>query len=93
MAKRKAGRGSRAIAVPAPPNEQESVTIRKIANGYVISRSGTRRGKYFTHEEYSAGRPVVSAAAVPKAVAKRPAAGRPRQPRSAGNEVGHLRGP
>jgi hypothetical protein len=93
MAKRSKSRsGSRAIAVPAPPNEQESVSIRKIANGYLISKSGTRRGKYFTHEEYSAGRPVVTAAA-PKPVAKRPAAARRRQSQSAGNEVGHLRGP
>lgn len=92
MAKRKSRSGSRSIAVPAPPNQQESVSIRRIANGYLISRSGTRRGKYFTHEEYSAGRPVVSAA-VPKPAAKSPAAARARQPRSAGNEVGYLRGP
>ena len=67
MAKRarRNGRGA-GISVPAPAQESESVRIRKIANGYIISRSGTKRGKYFEHEEFSAGRPVVTAAQVPK---------------------------
>lgn len=71
MAKRARSRG-RSIAVPAPAQESESVRIRKISNGYLISRSGTRRGKYFEHEEYSPGKPVVTAQVVrpPKAAAR-----------------------
>ena len=89
MKRKRSGRATQ-MAVPAPPNEQESVSIRKIANGYVISRSGMRRGKYFTHEEYSAGRPVVTAA-ISKAAAKgvKPERHAPRQP--AEREVGFLR--
>ena len=51
------------IAVPAPAGPSESVQIRKISNGYLITRSGTRRGKYFSEDEYSAGRPVISGCA------------------------------
>lgn len=92
MAKRKTRRGgSGQIAVPSPTNQQESVSIRKIKNGYLISRSGSRRGKYFTEDEFSPGRPAVMASIPKPTPAKAPA--RRRQSRAASNEVGHLRGP
>ena len=59
--KRRKKRASGNIAVPAPPTESESVRISKISNGYLIEKSGMKRGKYFTHQEYSPGRPVISA--------------------------------
>ena len=35
--------------------------IRKISNGYLIARESYSRGKFTTHEEYSATKPVISA--------------------------------
>ena len=90
MAKRKSRRRSNEIAVPAPHSQSESVSIREISNGYIIERSGMKRGKYFSHQEYSAGRPVISAAA-PRP-AKAMAAPRTKtRPRSEHREVGYLR--
>lgn len=91
MKKSKRSRTARGMmAVAAPPNEQESVSIRKISNGFLISKSGTRRGKYFSHEEFSAGRPVVvaSASKAPAAPAK---VARLRTAPAAAREVGFLR--
>ena len=67
-----------------------SINVRKIANGYLIEKSGTRRGKYFSHTEYSPGRPVISASSnkvppVKKAATKR-------APRVPHGDVGYLRG-
>jgi hypothetical protein len=87
MAKRR--RKSNSIAVPAPPTESESIRVTKITNGYLISKSGTKRGKYFEHTEYSAGRPVIAAAGVPT---KAKAAGKPKARKPvAHREVGFLR--
>ena len=91
MAKRKSRRRSNEIAVPTPHSQSESVSIREIINGYIIERSGVRRGKYFSHQEYSAGRPVISASAPGP---KSQAAMAPRtktRPRSEHREVGYLR--
>jgi hypothetical protein len=77
------------MAVPAPADERESISVRKIANGYLIERSGVKRGKYCSHTEYSPGRPVIAAAkATP--VSKRPAS--KRTARIPHGEVGYLRG-
>lgn len=91
MAKRTKRRSTGgAIAVQAPHSQSESVSIRQIKNGYIIERSGVKRGKYHSEQEYSPGRPVISAAAPParKAAPSR-ATSRPRteHPR----EVGYLR--
>jgi hypothetical protein len=89
MSKRRS-RGT-SIGVPAPADERESVSIRKIANGYLIEKSGTKRGKYYSHTEYSPGRPMIAAAAprpaktaAPKAKARRPSGHR---------EMGYLKEP
>jgi hypothetical protein len=58
---RAAGKG---MAVPS--DQGESVRIRKISNGYLISREGVKRGKYFTHEEFSPTKPVITAGAPAK---------------------------
>jgi hypothetical protein len=89
---KKRRRRSNSIAVPAPPTESESIRVSKISNGYLISKSGTKRGKYFEHTEYSVGRPVIAAAGVPeKAAAKSP--GKPNARKTvAHREVGYLRG-
>lgn len=43
------------------PSEHESVTIRKIANGYLTTRSGCdAKGNYRSSETYSERRPEVS---------------------------------
>jgi hypothetical protein len=58
---RRRSTGGNAIPVPARSDESESLRIRPISNGYLITRSGQKRGKYFEHEEYSASKPVVTA--------------------------------
>lgn len=90
MAKRKSRRRSNDIAVPAPQSQAESVSIREISNGYIIERSGVKRGKYFSHQEYSAGRPVIHAAA-PKPSKTTPAPRTKTRPRSEHREVGYLK--
>lgn len=94
MAKRRKSSTGGSIAVPAPPNESESVRISKIKNGFLIERSGVKRGKYFSHQEYSPGKPVI-AASIPTAKAEKRAAA-PHAPRAPGKpvalrEVGFLR--
>ena len=68
MAKRPTKRGSRNASVPiaVPRGETESLRIREISNGFLITREGTKRGKYFSHEEYSPTKPVITAGAAPK---------------------------
>ncbi len=65
---------ARPIAVPS--GDTESVRIRAISNGYLISREGTKRGKYFTHEEFSPTKPQISAAPVEKKAGSKPRAKR-----------------
>jgi hypothetical protein len=69
MAKRPASRNragaGRAIAVPTK-GESESIRIRPISNGFIISRSGVKRNKYFEHEEFSPTKPVITATAPAK---------------------------
>lgn len=64
MAKKRPKR-STAMAIPAPTDERENISVRKIRNGYLIETSGVKRGKYRSETEYSPGRPVVTAT-VPK---------------------------
>lgn len=77
------------MAVPAPTDERESISVRKIKNGYLIEKSGVVRGKYFSHTEYSPGRPVIAAA---KAAPVRKAPASKRSARIPHGEVGYLRG-
>jgi hypothetical protein len=56
---------------PAPAGDRESVSVRKIANGYVTTRLGSRDGKFFKQESFSRKQPVVTAAA-PKAQRRGP---------------------
>lgn len=76
-------RVSGALQVAAPREDSESVRIRKISNGYLICREGSRRGKYFTHEEFSPAKPVITAGAASKS-AKAP-------PRRKPSPRGHIR--
>lgn len=91
MAKRKSRRRSNEIAVPTPHSQSESVSIREISNGYIIARSGVKRGKYFEHQEYSAGRPVIHAAAPATPKGRSEAPRTKTRPRSEHREVGYLR--
>lgn len=93
MAKRTKHRSTgSAIAVQAPHGQSESVSIRQIKNGYIIERSGVKRGKYHSEQEYSPGRPVVvSAAPPPPAKAARAAPKAETRPRREHREVGYLR--
>lgn len=92
MAKKRRTR-SNDIAVPAPAGgkSSESISVRAIKNGYLISKSGVKRGKYFEETEYSAGRPVIAATGVPsKGQAKPP--GKHKAPKAVSHrEVGYLR--
>ncbi|ACI52214.1 hypothetical protein Gdia_2469 [Gluconacetobacter diazotrophicus PA1 5] len=65
----------RAVFGSAPSSDSESVRIRKISNGYLIARSGTKRGQYFEHEEFSPTKPTITATA-PAKPRSRPAGGR-----------------
>lgn len=65
---------------PAGRSDSESVRIRKIRNGYVTTRIGTREGKFFKTEEYSRKQPMVETKVAAKPAARAPA----------GNEVGYL---
>lgn len=89
MAKRTRRRSTSQISVSAPASQSESVSIRQISNGYIIERSGVKRGKYVTHQEFSAGRPVISAATPPPAKSA-PAPRTKTRPRSEHREVGYL---
>lgn len=50
--------------VSMPSDDRETVSIRKIKNGFLVERSGSKRGKYFRDEEFSATKPVLTAAPV-----------------------------
>lgn len=89
--KSRRARHNEGIAVPAPHGQSESVSIREISNGYIIARSGVKRGKYFEHQEYSAGRPVIHAAAPAAAKGRTEAPRTKTRPRSEHREVGYLR--
>lgn len=86
-------RHSRSVPVAiAPTDERETVSISKIKNGYLIEKSGSKRGKWYSHREYSATKPVVAAT-----VAKEPAAKSHRHARAPRapvpmREVGFLKG-
>jgi hypothetical protein len=41
--------------------DRESLRIRSISNGYIIAREGVKKGKYFSAEEYSPEKPVLTA--------------------------------
>jgi len=56
----------------APKADRESVSVRKIHNGYITTRLGTKDGAFFKHESYSRSQPVVSATA-PKPKPRAPA--------------------
>ena len=78
-ARSRRSRGSGLVSVSSPNSDSESVRIRKISNGYLILREGAKRGKYFSHEEFSAQRPQILAApasAARKAVPKSEHGGR-----------------
>jgi len=80
---RKAGkskaRNSSPGLVTVPSSDNESLSIRSIKNGFLISRSGSRKGKYFSEDEYSPGKPVVTAS-----VAKEAKPGSARRPSTKG---------
>lgn len=48
-----------ALSAGAPSNAQQSISIRKIDNGYVTSMSGYRGDKYFQRESFSKAKPKV----------------------------------
>lgn len=43
------------------PKDQESVSYRKIDNGYVVRRDGVKGGKHFNEEFYSSRQPRIAA--------------------------------
>jgi hypothetical protein len=44
----------------APTEERETVTMRKISNGFLVTHSSTRNGKYTETERFEAKRPVLA---------------------------------
>jgi len=49
-----------------PVEDRESVSVRRIKNGWLISRSGTRRGDYYSEDEFSSAKPQLLASPVKK---------------------------
>jgi hypothetical protein len=47
-----------------PSDERESLSVRKIDNGWLIERSGSRKGKWFNSTEFSADKPSLVASPV-----------------------------
>jgi hypothetical protein len=61
-AKRSRSAGAVEVAMPSRPADSESIRIRAITNGWIINRSGTKRGKWFDDEEFTSVKPVLQAA-------------------------------
>lgn len=69
------------MAKPTKPGksagaDRESVSVRKIHNGFITTRLGTRDGKFFKSEQYSRRQPVVETA-VPKPTPRERSTSRP----------------
>lgn len=60
-AKRKSSSRSGDVPIAVPSVDNETLRIRKIDNGYLLCRDGTKKGKYFSHEEFSPTKPVITA--------------------------------
>ena len=82
MARRRKRSGSSTAPISVAPSDQrETVSITKIKNGYLVEKSGVKRGKYFSEKEFSPTKPVVSAMVpkgAPVSAARRSPARRPR---------------
>lgn len=94
MAKRSRGKNGPTAVNLAPSGKSETVSISEIKNGYLIEKSGVKRGKYYSEREYSAGRPAIVAtvpASKPAPKVERPRSAGPSKP-VALREVGYLRG-
>lgn len=60
---RKKGKGDSLVSDPAgvsPSRDYHHVSIRRIDNGYMVSEHGTRRGKSFDRDRYTAQKPVIA---------------------------------
>ncbi len=57
-AKRRKTRSHSSDTACAVPSDESRVSIRKIDNGYLVERSGTRAGKYFSRTVYSKTDPL-----------------------------------
>ena len=55
----------------APPKDRETVRIRRIDNGYITSREGVKKGRYFETEKFSPTDPLKPARAETKKPGKR----------------------
>jgi hypothetical protein len=53
-------------AVGGPSSQQQNISIRKIDNGYVVSRSEYRRGQYVERQTYTPSKPQIQIANAPK---------------------------
>ena len=60
MARRKAVINQLADIGIAIPADRKNFSYRKIDNGYLITISGTKSGKYFSKEFYSPKQPVIN---------------------------------
>ena len=56
--RRKAARRGGTDCAPVAVGDNSSVSIRRIKNGYLVERSGTKRGKYFSEQVYSPTDPL-----------------------------------
>lgn len=61
MARAPSGRKGGTLSVAVPESDRESLNIEKIKNGFLLTRSGSRNGKYFSEREFSSTKPVISA--------------------------------
>lgn len=67
-ATRARNRKSSPQSVKGPSNEQENISIKKIDNGYLVSRSSyNQRGQYVERQVYTPSKPQIEVANAPKA--------------------------
>ncbi len=60
-AAKKKGRSKVGATEVAPPaSDQVNMSIRKISNGYLVSQSGYKAGKYVSRETYTPRKPQIT---------------------------------
>ncbi len=69
--KRRRSTGDAVSLVPTPHGANESVRIRQIKNGWIITRESSKRGRYISVDEFSPTKPSVVAAPAPMKGEKR----------------------
>lgn len=60
--KKRSGSRRKSNAMPSAMSPDETVSVRKISNGYIVSRSGMKGKQYVHTETFSEEKPVLEIA-------------------------------